>query len=174
MNRFKIKAFYDKYSAAVRCVGGDVGVEATENVAVRDLANILDHTPEHYVATGSLVDVDDSEKMFLLDATGETVGYVKHAFRAQHNEAHCDNEFRNGETVGETVDRVLRGDGTVNAVVGVRTGHRIRNHHSVGGFDVVWYRRNGFDLENWVETRRRETVAEFEHSTDDDLSASAS
>lgn len=105
--------------------------------------------------TGSLVGIDDSERIFLLDKDGNVLVEVEQSRDVVHNEAHTDNEYEEGETIGETLLRLENPDNVMYAV-SVHTGYEVRDHHSVGGNSVTLYKTpKGFTLKGWVEEQKR-------------------
>lgn len=156
MNKFQIRAFFSQFPFLT--IGDKPIVRNTEKVEIVAVSRIdkdfLGKEPKYDGATGSLVGIDDSEHIYLLDPDGNLLIEVKQGGYCHHNEAHTENECWSGETVGEAL---LRTDPTqVHYAVVVHTGFEIRDHHSVGGYSVTVYKSpQGFSLPEWVEEQTR-------------------
>lgn len=113
-------------------------------------------------ATGSLVGIDDSERVFLLDKDGRVLVEVEQSRDVIHNEPYVDDEYEERETVGEALLRLKSPDDVMYAV-SIHTGYEIRNHQSVGGNAVILYKSpKGFTLKDWVEEQERRAKAQVE------------
>ena len=163
MDHFRIQAFFEQFSFLAT---GDKpvlrDVEKVEAVAVSRIdKDFLENTPRYSGATGSLVGIADSERIYLLDRDGNLLLEVKQAGHCCHNEAHWDDESWSGETVSETL---LRTDPTqVHYAVVVHTGYYIQDHYSVGGYRVIIYMPpNGFTLADWAEEQKRRATKQIE------------
>lgn len=162
MNRFKIHAFFTQFPFLTS--GDETLVRDIERVEVVAISRIdkdfLGKEPKYDGATGSLVDVDDSERIYLFDRDGNLLIEVKQGGYCYHNEAHTDDESWDGETVGEAL---LRTDPVrVYYAVVVRTGYEIRDCRSVGGYSVTAYKPpKGFILPEWVEEQKRRASAQI-------------
>lgn len=156
MNKFKIGAFFAQFPFLTS--GDEPIVRNAKEVEVVAVSRIdkdfLGKEPKYDGATGSLVGIDDSERVFLFDRDGNFLIEVKQGGYCHHNEAHTDNEEWSGETVGEAL---LHTDpAQVHYAVVVHTGYEIRDHHSVGGYSVTVYKSpQGFSLPEWIEEQTR-------------------
>lgn len=156
MSKFQIRAFFTQFPFLTS--GDEPLVRDTEKVEVVAVSRIdkdfLGKEPKYDGATGSLVGIHDSERIYLFDRDGNLLIEVKQGGYCHHNEAHTDNEEWQGETVGEAL---LRTDpAQVHYAVVVHTGYEIRDHHSVGGYSVTVYKPpQGFSLPDWVEEQTR-------------------
>lgn len=165
MNRFKVRAFFTQFPFLTT---GDKPIvrdtEKVEEVAVSRIdKDFLGKEPKYDGATGSLVGIDDSERIYLFDQDGNLLVEVKQGGYCHHNEAHMDNESWNGETVGEALLRRTDPAQQVHYAVVVHTGYEIQNHHSVGGYSVTAYKPpKGFTLPEWVEEQERRAKAQVE------------
>ena len=183
MNRFKIRSFFAEFSflsgiqlgvnnfcfsdgkcTKKNCVDHSlwhnhpafICKDHVEEVKVSRISpEFLQTRAWHNGATGSLVDINESERIFLLGKEGNVIIEIAQSREVVHNEAHTDNEFDERETVGETLLRLENPDDVVYAV-SVRTGYEIRDHHSVGGNFITLYKApRGFTLKGWVEEQER-------------------
>lgn len=156
MNRYQINAFFSQFwflTTGDKPIIPDI--YNVEEVAVSRInKDFLGKKPKYDGATGSLVGIDDSERIYLLDLDGNMLVEVKQGGSCHHNEAYTDDEEWDGETVGEAL---LRTDpAQVHYAVVVHTGYKIRDHHSVGGYRVTAYKPpKGFTLPEWVEEQKR-------------------
>lgn len=159
MNRFQIDALLREFYW-LNCTDGDytplVDPEKIEEASVSRIdADFLARTPKYDGATGSLVGIDDQERILLCDRYGFVLTEVKSSGYCRHNEAHWDDEEWNGETVGEALLR-LENPNAVHFAVLIHTGYELRNHHSVGGYRVVVYKSpKDLSLKEWVEEQQR-------------------
>lgn len=153
MNRFKINAFFKEFPFLASLVGD---VSWVEEVRVSRIDhNFLEYVPKYEGATGSLVGIEDSERIYLLSKEGKILAEPRQSLDISHNEAHTDDEEEEGETVGEAL-AYLEDPNAVTYAVSIHTGYRIRDHHSVGGFSVVVYKPpKRFTLKEWVEEQER-------------------
>lgn len=118
---------------------------------------LLSYTPTYSGATGSLVGMDVSEVVhFVLDQEVEPflLDAVKDKGDVHHNEAHCDDEYWEGESIAEAIDRHNVTD-IIQCIVVERRGYRIRNHHSVGGHSIkIYLPKSGKQISEYLEARR--------------------
>jgi hypothetical protein len=157
MNRFKINAFFKEFPFLTTLVEDANGVEEVK--VARIDRDFLGKVPQYRGATGSLVGIGDSERIFLLNEKGEVLAEPRQALDITHNEAYEDDEKEEGETVGETLTS-LEDPNTIAYAVCIYVGYRIRNHHSVGGYSVVVYKPpKGFTLKEWVEDQESRAKA---------------
>jgi hypothetical protein len=105
-------------------------------------------------ATGSMVGIDSQTSIFLIDSKGEFLARVKPETQIRHNEAHEEDEYEEGHTVGETLFDCEPGD--VHYVVVEKTGYDIRGHFSVGGYDVIIYTVDDFKPSLWFAEKMGE------------------
>ena len=154
MNRFKVNAFFNEFPFLNALVEG--GPREVDEVKVARIdRHLLELVPKYEGSTGSLVGIDDSERIFLLDSNGEVLAEPRQATDITHNEAHRDDEEEEGETVGEAL-LCLEDPNTVAYAVSIHTGYDIRDHYSVGGCSVVVYKPpKGFTLQEWIEEQKR-------------------
>lgn len=169
MRKFFMRSFFEQFSFLTVGEKPVVQVERVEKVSVSRVGrDFLNRVPQYNGATGSLVDIDDSERIYLFDREGNLLVEVQQGGYCHHNEAHTDNEEWDGETVGEAL---LRTDpAQVHYAVVVHTGYEIRDHFSIGGYSVtVCKPPKGFTLPEWVEEQKHRasemisaTVAEID------------
>lgn len=153
MNRFKINGFFREFPFLATLVEDTSEVEEVR--VARIDRDFLGKVPQYRGATGSLVGIEDSERIFLLNQNGEVLAEPRQALSITHTEAYRDDEEEEGETVGEAL-AYLEDPDTVAYAVCIHTGYRIRDHHSVGGYSVVVYKPpKGFTLKGWVEEQER-------------------
>ena len=142
-NRFKIQAFFKEFPF----LESICDIEKVEKAGVvRISKDFLMAKPRTEVVSGSLVNINDSEQVFLFDSGGNLLTEVKPS-RSYHYMGNCEEP---GETVGEAL---LRIDSTrVHFAATVRIGYEIRDHRSVGGYCVTLYKSpKRFTLLEWVE-----------------------
>jgi len=156
MNKFQIFAFFRAFpflTSGEKPLVPDQGNVEEVRVA-RIGVDFLDRRPRYEGATGSLVDIDDSETIWLFSAEGKPLGEVKQERFVRHNEAHQDDEQSPGEAVGEALLRI--GPDLVHYAVVIHRGYQIQDHYSVGGYCVTVYKPpKGFTLAGWVEEKIR-------------------
>lgn len=112
---------------------------------------LLESTPHYRGATGSLVGIRDDEQFLLLNADLSVIGRVRQERDVIHNEAHWDNEFEYGETVGEAIARLGCAQ-EVGYILRRHTGYDVCDHFSVGGYSVTLYKLpHGWTITNWVD-----------------------
>lgn len=174
-SQFKIRAFFRQFPflSAIEFGGSNhrrIDIGRVEEVHVNRIdKDFLGVVPQYDGATGSCVDIDDSERILLLDQDGNVLVEARQQDHIHHNEAHTDNEYRAGESVGEALLRIDNPDAVMFAVR-IHTGYEIRDHYSVGGYSVTLYKApKGFSLGGWVEEQLRRaseqilaTVAEID------------
>ncbi|MBI4120375.1 MAG: hypothetical protein HY454_02815 [Parcubacteria group bacterium] len=156
MNKFKVQAFFAEFPFLMTGDGPIVrNPEEVEEVAVSRIdKDFLGKEPQYDGASGSMVGIDDSERIYLFDQDGNLLVEVEQGGCCYHNEAYTEDESWDGETVGEAL---LRTDpAQVHYAVVVCTGYEIRDHYSVGGYSVtVCKPPKGFTLPEWVEEQKR-------------------
>lgn len=156
MNQYLRHAFFSQFTFLT--VGDKPIVQEAEQVERVSVCRIdrdfLGRKPRYEGASGNLVDIDDSERIFLLDREGHLLVEVKQGGYCRHNEAHRDDESWEGESVGEAL---LRTDpNRVYYAVVVHTGYEVVDHHSIGGYAVTVYKPpKGFHLKGWVDEQKR-------------------
>lgn len=173
MDRFKIQAFLRQFPFLCTMklddarYGSDeftnLSPNNAEEVKVSRISPEFLHTRAWFKgATGSSVDIDDSERIFLLGKDGTILLEVEQSCDIVHNSAHEDDQLEERETVGEALLRLKNPDDVVYAV-SIHTGYEIRNHHSVGGSSLTLYKApKGFTLRGWVEEQERRAMAQVE------------
>jgi len=141
--KFEIAAFFEKFPFLLH--------EETKNVEHVEVKRIdielLEHVPQFEGATGSVVDIRDSENILILNEAGELMTEVAQGGRCVHNEAYTDDEELDGETVGEALLRI--DPAAVAYIVRHHTGYKIEDHTSIGGNKLTVY-LPGVALGSWL------------------------
>jgi len=152
MNKFKVRAFFEEFEFLQKIAEA----EGAEEVYVKRIdENFLKRVPIYSGATGSLVDITDSEKIFLLDKDGNVLTEVKPSVDIRHNEAHWDDESWDGETVGEAIGDLDNPNEVLCAIL-IHRGFKIRDHHSIGGYSLTVYKPpKSFTLLGWIKEQER-------------------
>lgn len=152
MNKFQRNAYFNEFPFLTEgdepIVPNHLTVEEFKvNRITKELLSIV---PLYDGATGCVVGIEDSKKIFLLDKEGKVLSEVQQAVSITHNEAHTDDEEYDGETVGEALLGLNPDD--VHYIVTVHTGYKINDHYSVGGYSVIVSKLpKGFTLAGWLE-----------------------
>lgn len=153
-SKFEINAFFEKFSFILK--GAKPLVEdktKVEDVSIEKFSeSLMTKEPCYDGATGALVGIDDDENYHLINEKGEVFYTVKQNVHVIHNEAHCDNESYDGETVGEAILQA----GVPMWVVCIHTGYDVVDHHSVGGHSVKVYTQSCFDIKSWLNDKKEE------------------
>jgi len=122
---------------------------------------LLEVRPRYDGATGNLVDIDDDDAVFLLDASGNLIGEVRQQRHVHHNEAHRDPENEDGECVGEAIAR-LGAQESCTMILRRRTGFIVRDHHSVGGYEATLHLPpKGWSIAGWCAEQQRRADTEL-------------
>lgn len=165
MKAYRINAFFEQYPFLTH---GDHAlvkhVSEVEEVEIEQFhPSLLERKALYYGATGSLVGVDDSVNVYLLGEDGTVLKTVKQTEDIVHNEAYCDNEYREGETLGEALLHV--DPSAVRYVVTIHTGYTIRDHHSVGGYSITVCEVPSTVLLQWIEEQKKKARQELAEAT---------
>lgn len=151
-NKFAIQVFLNEFPFIKNILKAKhITGEVEEVKVLRISPEFLDTMPWYTGATGSLVGIDDDERIFLLDSEGGLLLEVKQSRDITHNEQYQENELRGFETIGEALLRLDNPDKVVFALR-VHLGYVVENHHSVGGFSITLFKApKNFTLKGWVE-----------------------
>lgn len=152
-NKFKIKAFFEEFDFLYKIAD----LERIERVEVKRIdRDFLNKVPKYIGATGSMVDISNSEAIFLLDSEGNIVAEPRPTVDITHNEAYQDDEYEQGERVGDALASLE--EDAVNSIqyaLLIHTGYRIRDHESMGGYKIVVYKPpKGFTLIQWMKEQK--------------------
>ncbi|MHA1216264.1 MAG: hypothetical protein ACTSPX_02920 [Candidatus Thorarchaeota archaeon] len=130
MDRFKYQAFLEEFPFLTEIIGEGDPLDC-EGITVKRIDNeLLKKVPRRSIATGSCVGIDDREVVsFILADSTILENAVRDGGSAIHNEAHTDNEYWDGETILEAIDRHNVGD-NLSYIVVVREGYNVRDHYS--------------------------------------------
>ncbi len=154
MNRFGIHVFRQEFESLLWILPVE-WKEDMETRVSRISHEFMEKRALHDGATGNLVDIADDAKIFLLSASGKLLAEVRQTIDITHNEANWDNEYEDGETVGEALLRLGQPDRVAYAVE-IREGYIVKDHHSVGGYSVTLYKPpKGFTLSGWLNGQIR-------------------
>jgi hypothetical protein len=125
--------------------------------------NLMTHAPQYSGASGSLVGIDDGERIaFVLDDGSVIHDAVKTSGYVRHNEAHTDDESWSGETVLDAIYRHSVPD-TLALIVSVRYGYEVRDHYSEDNWSAAVYKTpKGFTYRQIVDEARARALAEVQ------------
>lgn len=143
MNRFKLQAYVSEFPFLSE-INEEIRDGKHRDVEFIRIAkvdtNLLNKTPEYEGATGSMVDISTGEHIHFVLSTGEVLrNAVKTSGQVTHNEAHSDDEWWDGESVLEAIDRQGIAD-KLSYIVVEAYGYDIRDHYSEGGLNFVIYK----------------------------------
>lgn len=150
MSRYKIEAFFREFPFLIAGDQPLVDQGRVEEVAVKRIdRNFLETTPYRKRIEMSLVKIDESQRVLLLDRDG-VLAEVRQSRYDRSTIGRHREESKIGETVGDALARIPNADAIAYAVV-ITTGHRIEHNESRGGYSVLVYKPpRGFTLAGWV------------------------
>lgn len=139
MNRFKFQAMVREFPFLADLAGEDYANCKRISIKRAD-KELMSKIPHYSGATGSLVSIHDSEQVHFGLMDGTLIrDAVKGSGDVIHNEAYTDDEYWEGETVLEAIDRHDVAQRLKYIVIN-RCGHIIRDHHSQDGFYIEVYK----------------------------------
>jgi hypothetical protein len=139
MNRFKFNAFVEEFPFLSELIP-DSPIDCDSIKIKRATKELMGHKPYYRGATGSLVGINDDEDVsFILNDGTIIEDAVQSELSVTHNEAHRDNEYKDGETVLEAIDRHSVTD-TLKYIVSHEYGYNIESHYSQPNFRVTIFK----------------------------------
>jgi hypothetical protein len=130
-------------------------------------SDLLAHSPRYKGATGSLVGIDNGERFDFVLSDGQIIkNAVASGGSVIHNEAHTDNEYYDGETVLEGIDKHQVAK-CLAFIVKISYGYNIRDHHSLNNYSIIIYKpAKNFALIDIIAAANEKALADVRAEAD--------
>ena len=157
MNTVKFKA-YSKEFPFLNAIREKEDYTHLESISIKKIDSmILNHTPGRMVSTGSMVNINNVEKISIVFSDGEIFhDCVRQAVDAHHHEAYLDNILRAGESILQAIDRLDVIARNIKYIVSVESGYDIINHYSTNLWRVTIYKTSKSEIISDLLNRARE------------------